>query len=69
VVGQFKDDQIQDHKHNVTGNPVPRGSGANLVEINTTTSNKYATTTTINARAGDTTHGKQKGVKYIIKVL
>ena len=66
-LGEFKDDQVQNHNHTLTipdsayqytptGN---YGPGAN---------SKYTATTSNNSgRSGTTTHGKQKGVTYIIK--
>ena len=68
MVGEFKDDQTQTHSHNITFYP----NGFAQV----TTSNEYMTVgyrqfncDENNNRSGTTTHGKQKGVKYIIKVL
>lgn len=70
TVGQFKDDQLQTHQHTVSvpnvgtqsSVVVAGGSGYYIGKI-TATSNDNS------GRAGTTTHGKQKGVKYIIKVL
>lgn len=63
-LGQFKDDQVQEHTHTFT--TVGSGSGMlasggsyNLVVTETTSSNS--------GRSGTTTHGKQLGVNYIIK--
>ena len=69
--GEFKDDQLQDHKHTIgtqntgtyTGGYSIRGHTDDLGE---NTINKD-TTSPINARIGDTTHGKQKAVYVYIK--
>ena len=70
MVGQFKEDQFQDHKHAVntyrtsgSANVVYRGlgNGTDLIQIESTSSKS--------GRHGDVTRGKRKGVKYIIKVL
>ena len=56
------------HQHGL-GNYNP-GSGTNLYCVNSDRAymgNAYTNTNT--GRAGTTTHGKRKGVKYIIKVL
>ena len=65
AVGEFKDDQIQDHTHkshgysSVTGPYEYLGCGGSLYSD---TLNTIST-----GRAGTTTHGKQLGVNYIIK--
>ena len=69
--GEFKDDQLQDHKHTIgtqttgsyTGGYSIRGHTDGLGED---TINKD-TTSPINVRTGDTTHGKQKAVYVYIK--
>ena len=85
MVGEFKDDQLQKHGHNISTNSsqasfvalsdaLHDGSGSTLgyVRLSGYTSmdsQVYANTKLTNSRSGTTTHGKQKGVKYIIKVL
>jgi hypothetical protein len=75
AVGQFKDDQVQDHNHalnkriaTLTQNPGAEGfQGVNNVPSGYIA---YASASTISTgRHGDTTRTKQKGVKYIVKVL
>jgi hypothetical protein len=72
TVGQFKDDQLQDHGHKTTvynpGFAVNNGSQYGFASI----SNNGINTEGINGvayRKGDVTRGKRKAVKYIIKVL
>lgn len=71
MVGPFKDDQIINHNHAVN---LPTGSGnsvALLYDQNKAEGN-YAWGDIVsnpNQGFGSTTHGKQKGVKFIIKVL
>ena len=73
MVGQFKDDQLQNHAHSVI---IYGGGGSNGV-ISTTTGSPYREYTDgayYNAgnrdpRYGNVTRGKRKGVKFIIKVL
>lgn len=65
--GQFKDDQLQEHKHSVKISTVGSG-GTNTTDYTTdpddgTTETRY-TLNVANARTGTTTHGKQKAVYY-----
>ena len=68
TLGEFKDDQFQTHTHTVsalrkttTGSTTTSGSGSDTLY-------QYAITSSAPTnRKGDTTHGKQKGVSYIIK--
>ena len=67
TLGQFKDDQIQEHTH---GYRLPDATPGGTGQSNTrawygNTGQTEATGTT--GRYGTTTHGKQKGVNYIIK--
>ena len=65
-VGQFKDDQLQDHSHKVrlgSGGDGLAASGASVLLADDRVQGAY------NARIGDITRGKRKGVKYLIKVL
>ncbi len=67
-LGEFKDDQLQNHTHAISNALKP----GNTQYIDG--GSKYATylTSTDNAnsgRIGTTTHGKQKGVTYIIKAF
>lgn len=67
TLGEFKDDQLQEHNHTFTtkadnaGTGNPKEGGGN----NYSTGRK--TTSTVDCRSGTTTHGKQLGVNYIIK--
>lgn len=71
MVGQFKDDRVQAHGHEVNGwygsstakISIVGGSGDNIGSYTTSNTNIK------NCRNGNTTRGKSKGVKYIIKVL
>ena len=77
MVGEFKDDCLQDHLHyssidfpngdlmiwnNPNGNYAYSGAG-NQFSLSNKGGGIY------NSRSTTVTHGKQKGVKYIIKVL
>jgi len=76
TLGQFKDDQLQEHGHTFQqegGNP-PSGVPINskIIFGGSQTSASYNTnaiqsTSVSDARTGTTTHGKQLGVNYIIK--
>lgn len=89
-VGQFKDDQIQDHTHKIlnttTGDSEQisigvsagntGGAGECLAMVsNSSYENRYSSNFVYkvggywNARSGNVTRGKKKGVIYIIKVL
>lgn len=65
MVGQFKDDRMQSHTHSYTGSWASFGSGSTgaLIQLN------QSSTGGPTGRSGNTTRGKRKGVKYIIKVL
>ena len=73
--GEFKDDQLQDHKHNLKRFGFNGGGNIKLdvadlssnIDDNNTTD--YYTLNVANARTGDTntTHGKQKAVYVYIK--
>ena len=75
--GEFKDDQLQDHEHNVyIGNEtklpqIPSstaGAGNQLRALNNTGSGEdIHIKDIVNARGGETTHGKQKAVYVYIK--
>ena len=75
--GEFKDDQLQEHEHNVyIGNEtklpqIPNstaGIGNQLRAFNNTGSgNDIHIKDIVNARPGETTHGKQKAVYVYIK--
>ena len=72
--GEFKDDQLQDHNHDVSGVGYGASSGKNLVyTTRPPEANSYASDGTVNtsaptgARTGETTHGKQKAVYVYIK--
>lgn len=71
--GEFKDDQLQDHKHNLIRFGFNGGSSVSLsnadftpnIDDNNTTD--YYSLNVANARTGTTTHGKQKAVYVYIK--
>ena len=72
--GEFKDDQLQDHNHDVSGVGYGESSGKNWVyTTRPPEANSYASDGTVNtsaptgARTGETTHGKQKAVYVYIK--
>lgn len=76
TVGQFKDDQIQTHEHQLCDNNTP--INANTTLFNSGTTGKLPITNAISyqpvkvknmisCRSGDTTHGKQLGCNFIIK--
>lgn len=82
-LGEFKDDQFQGHWHNLGNsngvNTVALGAsekGGSTVGANPGGENRYVVNTALDAitdgtngepRVGTTTHGKQKGITYIIK--
>ena len=63
TLGQFRDDQMQSHTHSQMGNPGQGHGGDTPIVAEATYSNTGYNT----GRRGDTTHGKQFGVNYIIK--
>lgn len=73
--GEFKDDQIQNHKHNLKRFGFKGGGSSDLSsadfisDINDNNTNNHYTLNVANARTGDTntTHGKQKAVYVYIK--
>ena len=76
TLGQFKDDQMQTHRHRVWNNQNGNGwsfevagnPGGPLARTNSTAhDNASGIGGAIEARTGTTTHGKQLGVNYIIK--
>lgn len=70
-VGEFKDDQMQGHKHNVNaflykqGANGPAGNYFDYGNIDTSEPINDGTNGT--PRTGSTTHGKQIGINFIIK--
>lgn len=68
TLGQFKDDQLQDHTHS-THISSPTGSYVIMDSFGSTNNKQYiAYTDGIDTgRKGTTTHGKQKGVAFYIK--
>lgn len=73
-VGEFKDDQLQNHRHGSSGTAYGGGWIATLVGgtpgFNTMVDGGNVTTTVLDvtgARNGTLTRGKRKGVNYIIK--
>lgn len=67
VVGQFKDDCLQDHVHQYVRFGVTNRSSGSISTADSPGS--YENTGSASGRAKSVTHGKQKGVKYIIKAL
>lgn len=65
TVGEFKDDRVQTHTHGFTGSWASLSSGGTGAIIQQGSMSTYGNT----GRSGNTTRGKRKGVKYIIKVL
>lgn len=65
TIGEFKDDQLQDHVHNVYKNY--EGGATGGAGGTTTLGGLVVSSEVKNARTGTTTHGKQLGVNYIIK--
>ena len=66
--GEFKDDQLQDHNHGLF-NHNPDGQGGNFT-VNTGDNGFYNnafTSSALDCRVGNTTHGKQKAVYVYIK--
>lgn len=79
-LGEFKDDQLQGHKHiitqeggNASSNVSPNSHalfGGTAGSSNTTAMKETCSDATNGTpRVGTTTHGKQKGVTYIIKAF
>lgn len=74
TLGQFKDDQFQGHWHNIADDGKAEGGGNNrgaLCSLNgsndTKVRNPISDGVNGDPRTGTTTHGKQVGVKWIIK--
>lgn len=74
AVGQFKDDQLQNHTHFIcqeSGDTGPYG-GTSFI-CRSIYSNSYGEVSTglvkSSYRSGNSTRTKQKGVMYIVKVL
>ena len=69
--GQFKDDQLQEHTHNIyntnPGGTTPESPIEFTVDNGSMGFEQKIVGYTRNARAGDTTHGKQKAVYVYIK--
>lgn len=82
-LGEFKDDQLQDHYHNLSRTDTGASSllfyqnngegedwhGALTTTVTGKTATIITTSETHTGRGGTTTHGKQKGVTYIIKAF
>jgi microcystin-dependent protein len=66
TLGEFKDDQLQNHGHNLKTRQSGAGADEGL-EINGYTIYNKSTGNVIGARAGTVTRGKSVGVNYIIK--
>lgn len=69
-LGEFKDDQLQTHTHTETRlNTAENVWGWDGSSFRVSPHIKTQTSPPNNSRIGDTTHGKQKGVTYIIKAF
>lgn len=68
-LGEFKDDQLQDHTHTI--NTGVNTNGSYIRQVGTYSGAEYTTSSSTirNGRKDTTTHGKQKGVTYIIKAF
>jgi len=74
TVGQFKDDQVQNHKHYLPPytaiSQTAVSSYADMTSnITDDSTSGYYSLNMANGRKGSVTRGKRKAVKYIIKVL
>ena len=69
MVGEFKDDQLQKHNHTKDYGTAPNGNNRGFSRIQVESYNEKLNSTPSDCRYGNTTHGKRKGVKFIIKVL
>lgn len=71
TLGQFKDDQLQDHAHQQwTCDYSASSKTGDYIAISNKPSSKTAKDwNVLEGRVGTTTHGKQKGVNYIIKAV
>lgn len=75
MVGQFKDDRIQDHIHGAKYSNSLASTNWNRATLMTTTTVQQTTEPMdyiwngVGTRKGNTTRTKSKGVKFIIKVL
>ena len=74
TLGQFKDDQLQNHVHyysqtsgSESGSVVTSNDGRLPSHTAKTTDVRTFTNWNVAIRTGTTTHGKQKGVNFIIK--
>ena len=71
MVGEFKDDQLQDHEHDFNG--AYTSEIGNIMSIRMYNRDIYSAIRphqyVAEGRHGNVTRGKRKGVKYIIKVL
>jgi microcystin-dependent protein len=71
TLGQFKDDQLQDHTHGITITTWAEGGagGPNISQGNISGNQEYNTCLIKFGRKGDVTRTKEKGIIYLIKVL
>ena len=70
MVGEFKDDQLQSHHHHIqTFQNAGTSPSIGRLVVNGTDPRFFDTGTPFDAREGDVTRGKHKGVRFIIKVL
>jgi hypothetical protein len=68
-LGQFKDDQLQDHTHSFASNIVWNGSGGAYALGSSGGLTQRTGNVTSGYRVNTVTRGKRKGIIYLIKVL
>jgi len=74
TLGQFKDDQLQEHKHYTVQTALTGGEiNGNLYARQSNSTHTYTGNRQVagvrDARVGTTTHGKQTGVFFVIKAV
>ncbi len=69
TLGQFKDDQLQNHRHRVDWADGVRNPNAPITGVFTGYGTFAYVGSTAECRTGTTTHGKQIGVNWIIKAF
>lgn len=67
TLGEFKDDQIQKHKHGFASSNTLYASGSSVAAYNYLTENEQTADTGAVGRYGTVTRGKRKGVNFCIK--
>lgn len=69
TLGQFKDDQLQEHSHTVLGTYGFNYTSGDFPAAMSTHETQQTQTTGTTGRFGTTTHGKQTGVFFVIKAV